>query len=502
MSLSNNYENLGHAAKAALGRQTSLFINGAFQRPAAGRYFPILDPSNNTEIALVARADTHDVDLAVSAARTAFESGPWQAMRPHQREAVMLKLADLIAANAQELAELETLSSGRLIRNTRAFDADLSVYTLRYMAGWATKLHGKTMELSVPYLPEQRFSGFTRRFAVGVVAAITPWNVPLCQAVWKLAPVLATGCTIVLKPAEQTPLTALRLAELCNEAGIPPGVVNVITGYGHEAGAALVEHPGIDKISFTGSTATGKRIAASAAPRMKKYTLELGGKSPVVIAEDADLSLAIPGAAWAIFGNHGQNCCAGSRLFVHRRLHDEVLDGVAKIARSMKLGPGLDPDSGMGPLVHTEHRDRVLGMIGQGLDAGGTLVCGGHALDAPGAYLEPTVLTGLAHDASIVQNEIFGPVLVAFPFDTDDEAIHHANDTPFGLGASIWTRDFNRVHRYFDQFDAGTVWINNHNVLDLGLPFGGMKDSGVGHELGEEGVFAHTRLKAGVIRHS
>lgn len=501
MELGNNYEQLGAASKAALGRKTALFIDGRMVPPAAGRHFAILDPSNGQEIAHIARADADDVDLAVKAARRAFESGPWPAMKPHQREALMLRLAELIAANAQELAELETLSSGRLLRNTRAFDADLSVYTLRYMAGWATKLNGKTMDLSVPYLPDHRYSGFTKRFPIGVVAALTPWNVPLCQAVWKLAPVLATGCTIVLKPSEQTPLTALRLAELCNEAGIPPGVVNVVTGYGNEAGAALVEHPGVDKISFTGSTATGKRIAASAAPRMKKYTLELGGKSPVVIAEDANLSEAIPGAAWAIFGNHGQNCCAGSRLFIHERHYDEVLAGVAEIARSIKLGAGLDPEAQMGPLVHVAHRDSVLGWIGEGLQAGGSLVCGGRAVQGAGAYIEPTIMSGLPHEASTVQKEIFGPVLAAFSFADDDEAIARANATQFGLGASIWTRDVDRVHKFFNGFAAGTVWINNHNVLDLALPFGGIKDSGVGHELGEEGVLAHTRLKAGVMRH-
>ncbi|HZX17803.1 MAG TPA: aldehyde dehydrogenase family protein [Pseudomonas sp.] len=500
MALANNYDNLSAGAQSAIGKRTQLFINGEFRNPLSGQYYPIVDPSNGLELAEIAQADKHDVDFAVSSARKAFEDSAWSKMKPYQREALMLRLADLLTENAQELAELETLSSGRLIRNTRAFDVDFSVYTLRYMAGWSTKISGKTFDLSVPYLPDQQFSGFTKRAPLGVVAAITPWNVPLCQAIWKLAPVLATGCTIVLKPAEQTPFTALRLAQLCNEAGIPPGVVNVVTGLGHEAGAALVEHPGVNKISFTGSTETGKRIAAVAAPLLKKYTLELGGKSPVVIAEDADLNIAIPGAAWAIFGNHGQNCCAGSRLFVHERHYAEVLAGVAEIARSIKVGPGLDLSSQMGPLVHNAHRDKVLGMIKQGLESGAEVLCGGEAISGPGAYIQPTVLTGAGHDDQIVQREIFGPVLTAFSYKDDLEVIQRANATSFGLGASIWTKDVDRINTFFSRMKVGTVWINNHNVLDLSMPFGGVKDSGFGHELGEEGLLDHTILKAGVMR--
>lgn len=500
MTLANNYEHLTAGAKSRIGKRTQIFINGEFRDPHSEKYFSIADPSNGLELGQIAQADQFDVDLAVAAARKAFEDSAWSRMRPYQREALMLRLADLIAENAQELSELETLSSGRLIRNTRAFDADLSVYTLRYMAGWSTKISGKTLDLSVPYLPDQKFFGFTKRSPLGVVAAITPWNVPLCQAVWKLAPVLATGCTVVLKPAEQTPFTTLRLAELCNEAGIPPGVVNVITGLGHEVGAALVEHPGVDKISFTGSTDTGKRIAAIAAPLMKKYTLELGGKSPVVIAEDADLNIAIPGAAWAIFGNHGQNCCAGSRLYVHERHYAEVTAGVAEIARTIKIGPGLDLSSQMGPLVHHAHRDKVMSMIHQGLESGAELLCGGETINSPGAYIQPTILTDLTNNSITSQKEIFGPVLTAFSFKDDREVIQRANATSFGLGASIWTKNVDRITSFFGGVKAGTIWINNHNVLDLSLPFGGMKDSGAGHELGEEGLLAHTSLKAGVMR--
>lgn len=500
MSLANDYRLLSDAARSYLSGTKQLFIDGEWRVPHSGRYSDVVDPSHGGSVAQVADADAEDVDAAVRAARRAFESGPWAAMRPHEREALMLKLADLIAAEAATIAQIETVNSGKLLQNTRLFDADFSVHTLRYMAGWATKIAGKTMELSVPYMPGARFSGFTRLQPLGVVAGIMPWNVPLCEAVWKLAPVLATGCTIVLKPAEQTPLTTLRLAELCAEAGIPAGVVNVITGSGAVAGTALVEHPGVDKINFTGSTEVGRIIAASAGPRLKKYNLELGGKSPVVIAADADLDAAIPGAAWAILGNHGQNCCAGSRLYVHRSIFDKVIEGVAEIANSLKIGPGLDPTSGLGPMVSHQHRDRVLAYVARGVADGGSLFFGGEAVDDSGAYLRPAIIVGAKHDDAVVQEEIFGPVLVAMPFDDMGAAMGQVNGTSFGLGASIWSRDFNLINDFVDQVQAGMVWINNHNTLDLSLPFGGWKQSGVGHELGEEGIQSHLAVKAGVIR--
>lgn len=499
--LANDYTRLTEASRSYASGTKQLFIGGQWREPLSSQYFPTIDPSQGDQIAMVAAAGAQDIDVAVSAARRAFETGPWPKMRPHQREALMLRLADLINEHAQELAEIETLDSGRLLVNTRLFDVDLSVYTLRYMAGWATKLEGRTSQLSVPYLPDMEFSGFTVHEPIGVVGAITPWNVPLGQAVWKLAPVLATGCTLVLKPAEQTPLTALRLAQLCQEAGVPAGVINVVTGIGEVAGAALVEHPGIDKMSFTGSTAVGKLIAGSLAPRLKPYSLELGGKSPVIVTEDADLDVAIPGAAWAIYGNHGQNCCAGSRLYVHQSIFQTVMDGIAKIADSLDLGPGLAASSQMGPLVNTAHRDRVLGYVEMAVRDGGELLCGGRPLDGPGAYLKPTVLTGLPHHHAAVQEEIFGPVLVAFPYATLDEALDRANETQYGLGASVWTTRLDTVQRCFRDIRAGTVWINTHNVLDLALPFGGHKSSGVGQELGKEGVLSHTRIKSGIIRH-
>lgn len=501
-SLANDYDRLSSQARSFLGSEKQLLIGGAWRPAAHGATLAVVDPSNGAEVTRIADATEADVDAAVGAARRALESGPWPTMRPHQREALMLKLADLIDAELQPLAEIETVNSGKLIGNTRLFDAELPAHTLRYMAGWASKIGGKTLDLGVPYLPDQRFGGFTRRFPIGVVAAITPWNVPLCQAVWKLAPVLATGCTLVLKPAEQTSLTAIRLGELCTEAGIPDGVLNIITGRGETAGAALVSHPGVDKISFTGSTEVGRRIAESAAGRFKRYSLELGGKSPVVIAADADLEQAIPGAAWAIYGNHGQNCCAGSRLYVHESLFDRVLEGVATIAAGIRLGPGLDPEAMMGPMVSTAHRATVAAYVSAAVAGGATVVHGGEILDGDGAYIRPTVLTGTPHDHPAVQEEIFGPVLNTFSFRDDAEALALANDTAFGLGASIWTTRLDTANQYFEGFRAGTVWINTHNVLDLALPFGGVKASGVGHELGEEGVLSHTVLRAGIQRYA
>lgn len=502
MTLANDYSLLNEDARAFASGTRPLFIDGRWQEPRAGTYRGIVDPSGGVDTAFVqvAEADAADVDDAVRAARRAFESGPWPAMRPHEREAILLRIAALIDANTETIAQIETLNSGKLIANTRLVDAEFSAHTMRYMAGWATKIAGKTMDLSVPYLPGMQFSGFTRLRPLGVVAGITPWNVPMCEAAWKLAPVLATGCTIVLKPAEQTPLTTLFLAQLCKEAGVPDGVVNVVTGAGAVVGAALVEHPGVDKINFTGSTGVGKAIAASAGPRLKKYNLELGGKSPVVIAPDADLDIAIPGAAWAILGNHGQNCCAGSRLFVHRSLFDRVIEGVAEIAQGLRIGPGLDPASGLGPMVSHAHRDRVQSYVDRGVADGGSLVYGGGTVDDAGAYMKPALIVGAKRSDAAVQEEIFGPVLVAFPFEDMDGVMAQVNDTPFGLGASIWSRDFGTINRFVDRVEAGSVWINNHNTLDLALPFGGWKQSGVGHELGEEGLRAHLSVKAGIVR--
>lgn len=497
--LSNDLAKLNQASSDYIKSDKTMLINGVPQAASDGSTFPVYDPSSGEQIAEVPHASTEDVNAAVQAARNAFDNGPWSKLKPAARERIILKLADLLEQNAQEFAEIEAVNSGRTLMNTRLFDVDLSVDYLRYMAGWATKIHGKTIDTTVPYAPDMDFFAYTKREPLGVVAGITPWNVPLGQSIWKLAPVLATGCTIVLKPAEQTPLTSLRFGQLIKEAGIPPGVVNVISGYGHTTGAALVAHPLVDKISFTGSSETGKTIAVQAASQFKKYTLELGGKSPVIILDDADLDIAIPGAAWAIYGNHGQNCCAGSRLYVHQSIYDRVIEGVAEIAAGIKLGPALDPNTQMGPLISSEQQKRVMGYIESGVAQGASIMAGGRTLDHSGFYVQPTVLINTQHDMKVVQEEIFGPVVVASPFEDIEEVLVRANDTRYGLGASIWTQNISRMHRLIPRIKAGTVWVNTHNVLDLAVPFGGVKASGVGSELGEEAIHQHTQVKATII---
>jgi phenylacetaldehyde dehydrogenase len=474
-------------------------IGGGYVPATAGGTIPVFDPSSGDQIASVPEGTAVDVDRAVKAARHAFEDSSWAGLKPAARERLILKLALALEEHAQEFSEIESVNSGRLLMNCRLFDVDLSVDCLRYMAGWTTKLHGKTIPISVPYAPDMDFFAYTTKEPVGVVGAITPWNVPLGQAIWKIAPALATGCTVVLKPAENTPLTALRFALLAKEMGIPDGVINVVTGYGAVAGAALVAHPDVNKISFTGSTETGRIIGIEAAKSFKKCTLELGGKSPVIILDDADLNQAIPGAAMAILGNHGQNCCAGSRLFVQESVYEEVLEGVAKIAKSVKLGPGLDPSSEMGPLVSSVQQQRVLGYIKSGVDEGAEVVAGDSVIDHPGFYVSPTILANVNRDMKIVREEIFGPVLSVAAFKDIEEAITKANDTDFGLGASVWTKNINKVHRMIPRLKAGMTWVNTHNVLDIAVPFGGFKNSGIGCELSEEAILQHTNIKSTIV---
>ena len=499
-SLSNDLNLLGPAARSYLEREDyRMLIDGEFVTSASGETFETLDPSTSEVIANVPAGSAEDIDSAVTAARAAFDHGPWPGLKPADRERRILKLAALLEANAQEFAEVESVNSGRSVIVTRLFDVDLSVDYLRYMAGWATKIEGRTMSPSVPYVPDGKFFAYSTREPLGVIAGITPWNVPLGQFIWKLAPVLATGCTIVLKPAEQTPLTALRFGELLAEADIPNGVVNIVTGLGHVAGAALVEHPGIDKVSFTGSTEVGRRIGEIAARNMKKATLELGGKSPVIVFDDADLAMTIPGAAMAMYGNHGQNCCAGSRLYVQEKIFDKVAAGVADIAKAIRLGPGLDQSAEMGPLVSPAQQERVLGYVESGLSEGGELLSGGSRPEHSGCYVEPTVMVNTNEQMKLVQEEIFGPVLVAMPFKDEAEVIKRANSTRYGLGASIWSTNVNTIHRVSPKLAAGTVWVNTHNILDMAVPFGGVKNSGIGHELGEEAVSHHTKLKVNMM---
>lgn len=498
-SLANDLSTLGRASRDYLGACHQLFIDGQFVTGSSDETIAITDPSSGLVVGRVPSGTPEDVDRAVKAARRAFDEGPWRKMGSLERERLLLRLADLLEANATEFSEIESVNSGRVLPATRAFDVDLSVSYLRYMAGWATKIHGQTLDATVPYVPGGQFFAMTVRQPIGVVGAITPWNVPLGQAIWKVAPALATGCTLVLKPAEQTPLTALRFAKLVAEAGVPEGVINVVTGYGETAGAALVEHPLVDKISFTGSTHVGRLIGEVAARTFKHVTLELGGKSPMVVLDDADLNVTIPGTAIGIFANHGQNCCAGSRLFVHEALYDEVVQGIAEIAKATRLGPPLSPDTQMGPLVSAGQQKRVLNYIQSGLEQGAQLIVGGQALAGSGAYVRPTVFADVQPDMRIVQEEIFGPVLTVARFRDVQDVLRRANDTEFGLGASVWTRNLNKAHWFIKNFRAGTVWVNTHAVLDLGVPFGGIKHSGIGHELGEEAIRHHTHLKSAII---
>ncbi len=497
--MENDISLLGAVSRKFIFSEHKMFIAGEAVDSTGSETLPIYDPSSAELIACVPSGTVEDVDRAVSAARIAFESNEWAGLKPASRERLILKLADLLEQNAQEFAEIESVNSGRLIVNTRLFDVDLSVDCLRYMAGWSTKIQGKTIGVSAPYAAGMDFFSYTTREPVGVVAAITPWNVPLGQAIWKIAPALATGCTVVLKPAENTPLTALRFAQLAAEAGIPRGVINVVTGTGATAGAALVEHPGIDKISFTGSTETGRIIGVTAAKNFKKCSLELGGKSPVIVFPDADLSQAIPGAAQAIFGNHGQNCCAGSRLFVHEKVYDEVVDGIVAIADGIKLGAGLDSASEMGPLVSKIQQKRVQDFIRSGVNDGAEAVAGNIAIDHPGFYVKPTVLTNVRQDMEVVREEIFGPVLAVASFKDMEQVVADANNTKFGLGASVWTKNIDRVHCMLPQLKAGMTWVNTHNVLDVAVPFGGLKDSGIGSELGEEAIAQHTNNKSTIM---
>ncbi len=473
-----------------------MLINNNWVDAVSGKTFPTYDPSTGEVLAQVAESDRADIDLAVKAARKAFDTGPWRKMSASERGRLIWKLGDLIEQHLEEFAYLESLDNGKPLTVARAADVPLAIDLFRYMAGWATKIEGNTIPISTPNTPGVKYFTYTLREPVGVVGQIIPWNFPLLMAAWKLGPALASGCTVVLKPAEQTPLSALRLGELILEAGFPEGVVNIVPGYGETAGAALAAHMDVDKVAFTGSTEVGKLIVHAATGNLKRVSLELGGKSPNVVFKDADMDVAIGGAASAIFFNHGQCCCAGSRLYVEKEVFDKVVDGVAERAKKIRVGPGLDSKTQMGPLVSEEQLNRVCGYLESGLSQGAKAVAGGQKKGDKGYFVEPTVLVNTTDNMKVVQEEIFGPVVTAMPFSDPEELIPRANENIYGLAAGVWTRDISKAHRMAEILQAGTVWINCYNIFDAALPFGGYKQSGWGREMGHEVLNNYTQTKA------
>ncbi|AOE86931.1 aldehyde dehydrogenase family protein [Pseudomonas sp. TCU-HL1] len=471
---------VSEATQRFLGKAQKMFVGGAWLESADTA--EVIEPSTGAVLTRIPMGTPEDLDHAVQAARTQFDGGAWSQLKPLERERLLHGLADLIEANADELAEIESIDMGKSVAQARAVDIQGTVDTFRYFAGWASKIHGRTVEPSLP----GNYLAYTRKEPVGVVGVIVPWNFPLQTMAWKLGAALAVGCTVVVKPAELTSLSALRFAELLQEAGIPDGVVNIVTGRGSVVGAAMSSHLGIDKLSFTGSTPVGCGVGKAAMDQMKRLTLELGGKSPVIVFADADIKAAAQAVANGVFFNSGQVCDAGTRAYVHRSVYAEFLRELAAYTATLKIAPGLDPDCFISPMVSRQQQQRVLEYIEVGKAEGAELYYGGEPVEGPGYFVQPTVFANCRNDMRIVQEEIFGPVLVTAPFDTEDEALALANDSLFGLAAALYSNDLGRVHNLIPRLRAGTVYVNAHSTLDPSMPFGGYKQSGYGKDLGSE----------------
>ncbi len=467
-----------------------LFINGEWVDPVSGKTFDTLNPATEEVITCVAEGDKADIDLAVTAARKAFEGSPWKKTDARDRGKVLLRIMELIDKNREELALLETLDNGKPISETANVDIPLVIDCFLYYAGWADKIHGETIPVRGDIF------NYTLREPVGVVGQIIPWNFPLLMAAWKIAPALACGNTVVLKPAEQTPLTALRLGEICQEAGLPDGVLNIVTGYGPTAGAALAEHLNVDKIAFTGGSATGRIIMQAASKNLKRMSLELGGKSPNIVFADSDIDSAVDGVMTGIFFNQGEVCCAGSRLFLERSIHDEFVEKLSNKAERMRVGNPEDIGTQMGAQVSKEQFDKILGYVDIGKQEGAKLVTGGVRYGERGYFIRPTIFDAVDNNMKIAREEIFGPVVSTITFDDVSEVVRQGNLSIYGLAAAVWTRDIKKAHRLARDLKAGTVWINTYNAFDAASPFGGFKQSGFGRELGVHALELYTQVKS------